>query len=205
VSRRLAARSRRPTLRQRVPIARNRQGKSPYPASKELVSKEQTTRIETRRVHKIAGNPPGICRSGFGTQRGKPQKTSHHPQPIGIDRKDVSVMERNRSRDRFCARAQPSEPARWTLDANLEISVFGKLKLMNYAPIPGLPAIGFLLRQGRQLSPAHCLRIVFSMGQQFGRQGGSKATKLLTDCIFNDHGLENRLTTPAPMRHHRAR
>jgi hypothetical protein len=33
------------------------------------------------------------------------------------------------------------------LDAPSQISLFGKLKLTNCAPIPGLPAIGFFMRQ----------------------------------------------------------
>jgi hypothetical protein len=76
-------------LSQRLPIARNRQGKSPYPASKELVSKEQTTHIETRRIHKIAGIRQGLVDRAL--------------EPSGYRKKRAIIRNQSISIERMCA------------------------------------------------------------------------------------------------------
>jgi hypothetical protein len=58
-----------------------------------------------------------------------------------------------------------NDPLLNILDADLRISAFAKLKLANRTPIPGLPAIGFFMRQSVR-APARKPRRVFSCPAQ---------------------------------------
>jgi hypothetical protein len=61
-------------------------------------------------------------------------------------RRSREAGNRRRREDGFAGGQASGKPLERMLDVIARIIVFAKLKLTNCAPIPGLPAIGFLLR-----------------------------------------------------------